>query len=82
MPKGLSLLDEVKSGLSSRRGFSLWYETLDSGLRTELEAIKASWLAGHLTATKTTLAKRLSTVLKGRGIDIGHQGVLRWLERT
>ena len=82
MPRKPSLLDEVKAGLSTRRGFASWYESLSEEMRAELDGIKAEWAGGSLTATKTTLARRLSVVLKARGVDIGHQGVLRWLEKA
>lgn len=82
MAKKPSLLEEVKAGLSTRRGFASWYESLSDEMRTELDGIKSEWTGGALPTTKTTLARRLSVVLKARGVDIGHQGVLRWLEKA
>jgi hypothetical protein len=82
MAKKSSLLDEVKSGLSARRGHAAWYESLDADIRSELEGIKSEWLAGSLVATKTMLARRLSDVLQARGVKIGIQGVLSWLEKA
>jgi hypothetical protein len=80
--KKASLLDDVKAGLVTRRGHAAWYESLDSEIRAELEGIKAAWLAGSLVATKTNLARRLSDVLQARGVKIGIQGVLAWLEKA
>jgi hypothetical protein len=82
MAKRPSLLEEVKAGLSARRGFASWYESLSGEMRSELDGIKAEWVGGALVTTKTTLARRLSVVLKARGVDIGMQGVLRWLEKA
>ena len=77
-----SLMDEIKAALPSRRGFAPWYEALEPGLREEVHAIKREWLAGRLKATKTGLAQTLSLRLKARGVNIGHNGVTRWLEKT
>lgn len=81
MPKATSLLNDVKARLPTRRGFAPWYETLPEPIAAEVHEIKRQWLAGELPATKSALAGGLSKSLKARGIDIGHMGVIRWLER-
>ena len=81
MAKRVSLLDEVKEGLATKHGFQAWSEKVEDPLRSELEAVKKAFHAGELAAKKTTLAKRLAVALQERGIDIGFQGVLRWLEK-
>jgi len=81
MAKRQSLLDEVKNSLTVRHGFLPWHEQLDARLRAEVDAVKASFHAGELDTKKTTLARRLAAVLASRGVQIGFQGVLRWLEK-
>ena len=81
MAKRVSLLDEVKEGLATKPGFPCWSEKVTEPLRSELEAVKQAFRAGELAGKKTTLARRLASALQERGIDIGFQGVLRWLEK-
>lgn len=80
MAKARSLLDEVKDTLPSGRGPRTWYHALPDDIRSECDQIKAAYKAGAM-GTKTGLSAALSKALKARGIDIGHSGVITWLER-
>jgi len=80
MAKARSLVDEVKSSLPSGRGPLTWYDRLSPEMRDECDKIKAAFRAGEM-GTKTGLGFTLARVLKSRGIDIGHSGVISWLER-
>lgn len=77
----MRILDAVITDLPHRKGMQPWYETLPSQVRKEVDDIKAGWQEGRIKASKTGLSKSLSKALKARGIDIGHKGVLAWLER-
>jgi len=81
MAKSPSLLNDVKARLPTRRGFAPWYELLPRETAAEVIEIKRQFRTGELATTKSALADSLSKALKARGIDIGHMGVLRWLER-
>jgi hypothetical protein len=82
MAKKPSLLEEVKAGLPTRKGFAPWYETLPADLRDEIEEIRRMWHTGTLTTTKTALGMQLSKSLNSRGVTIGHSGVIKWLEKA
>lgn len=77
----MRILDAVVAGLPGRKGLQPWYETLPPQVRKEVDDIKAGWQKGSIKASKTGLSRSLSKALKARGIDIGHKGVLAWLER-
>jgi hypothetical protein len=77
-----TLLDEVRSGLKDRKGTLTWFEILQPDVRAEVSAIKREWLGGNIATTKTALARSLAKALTARGIQIGHAGVIRWLEKT
>ena len=81
MAKAPTLLGDVKAKLPTRRGFAPWYECLPQDLAGEVQRIKCQWRAGKLKASKTGLGNTLSRALKARGIQIGHAGVIKWLER-
>jgi hypothetical protein len=81
MAKASSLLDEVKATLSCRRGPAVWIDSLPADLAAEVKAIKAQWRDGKLATTKNALGHSLAKGLQARGVTIGPQGVLRWLER-
>jgi hypothetical protein len=81
MAKAKSLIEEVSDNLPRAKGLRPWYETLPSDLQSECEQIKAAWRAGKM-GTKTGLAWTLSRSLKARGIEIGHYGIVRWLEKA
>jgi hypothetical protein len=80
MPKK-TLLDDVVATLPTRRGFRPWNEVLPSDIAAEVEEIKRQFISGELSTTKSALAMSLSRALKARGIQIGHMGVARWLEK-
>ena len=82
MAKKPSMLEEVKAGLPNRKGFAPWYETLPNDLRDEVEEIRRLWHTGTLATTKTALGMQLSKVLASRGVNIGHSGVIKWLEKA
>lgn len=77
----MTMIDEVASYLPKRRGSMPWYEALPPELASECEQIKEAWKAGTM-GTKTALGYALSRSLKARGIDIGHAGVIKWLEKA
>jgi hypothetical protein len=81
MAKTSSLLDEVKANLKDRRGPASWIDLLPADLAAEAIAIKAQWRDGKLATTKTALAHSLAKGLQARGVNIGHSGVTRWLEK-
>jgi len=81
MPKVKTLLDDVKAGLNDRKGTLTWFELLPPDVAEEVAAIKEAWRAGTLATTKTALGHSLARVLTARGIEIGHAGVIRWLEK-
>jgi len=81
MPKMSSLLDEVKANLKDRRGPVTWTESLPADLADEVKSLKAQWRDGKLATTKTALGHSLAKALQARGVNIGHSGVIRWLEK-
>lgn len=81
MAKAKSLIEEVAQNLPRVKGLRPWHETLPPDLQVECEQVKAAWRAGKM-GTKTGLAWALSKSLKTRGIEIGHYGVMRWLEKA
>ena len=82
MAKAPSMLDDVTAGLRDRRGPQTWVDTLPPDIAAEVRDIKAKWQSGKLATTKTALSHSLAKVLTARGVNIGHSGVLRWLEKT
>ena len=80
MPKP-TLLDDVRAKLNDRKGAVTWFELLPPEVAEEVAAVKAAWRDGTLVTTKTALGHSLARVLTARGIEIGHAGVIRWLER-
>lgn len=83
MKKPPTLLDQLPNALHAR-GPQPWHTTLPPAIRDELHDIRARFQAKTLpgSPTKHGLAKALSTLLKARGVTIGHQGVLTWLEKS
>ena len=81
MAKARSLIEEVSDNLPRARGPKPWHEMLPPDIQSECEQIKAAWRDGKL-GTKNCLAWTLSRSLKARGIEIGHYGILRWLEKA
>lgn len=77
----LSLLDEVKAGLPTRRGLTPWYETVPADVMQEVQQIATMWVSGELRTTKTGLGHQLSRVLKRRGLNIGPSCIIQWLGR-
>lgn len=78
----VGLLDAVRSDVANaRNGPASWWERVAPEHLDELHAIKAQWKAGNLGKRKKTLARSLSANMRERGIsDVGHQGVITWLE--
>jgi hypothetical protein len=79
--KRASLLHDVIGSLPSK-GSPAWYTLVPTDLHDELIEIRTQFRSGKLPpkTTKTGLAHALSKSLKARGVDIGHAGVLRWLD--
>jgi|688.fasta_scaffold2424174_2 hypothetical protein len=75
--KQSSLLDELRSELPRPRAF--WERTLPEDLQSEIEQLKAQFLAGDLSCSKRGFSNALSNVLKRRGFPIGRSGIERWL---
>lgn len=81
MAKTSSLLEDVQSQLKDRRGPVTWIEALPAELANEVKSLKAQWRDGKLATTKTALGHSLAKALQARGVNIGHSGVIRWLEK-
>jgi hypothetical protein len=81
MAKTSSLLDDVRATLKDRRGPATWIDLLPADLANELKSLKAQWCEGKLATTKTALGHSLAKALQARGVNIGHAGVTRWLEK-
>jgi len=79
--KSAALLDDIMANIP-RKGTVPWFEAIDNDLRIELDAIRTNFHAGRMGpgVTKTGLARAISKSLESRGVQIGHAGVMRWLE--
>ena len=79
--KSAALLDDIMANIP-RKGTVPWFEAIDNDLRIELDAIRTNYHAGRMGpgVTKTGLARAISKSLESRGVQIGHAGVMRWLE--
>ena len=75
-----SLLDVTRQKIPVHRGFLPWYDKLPAEMQREADAVKAAYLAGTL-GTKSAVATALSDALQSRGVRIGRNGVMRWLEK-
>jgi hypothetical protein len=79
--KSAALLDDIMANIP-RKGTVPWFEAIDNDIRIELDTIRTNFHAGRMGpgVTKTGLARAISKSLEPRGVQIGHAGVMRWLE--
>jgi hypothetical protein len=76
------IVDMIAASIDPRSGFRPWWERVDADQAAMLEVIWLAWKAGTFGTKRLTAAKAISKAIAGRGISIGPQGVLRWLDRT
>jgi hypothetical protein len=82
-PKAKTLTDEVVAAAKAiSRGPRPWYERLPDPVKSEVLAMRESFLSGSLGITQTAMAKSLEQALRARGIDCPKWGeITRWLAR-
>jgi hypothetical protein len=82
-PPAKTLTDEVVAAAKAIvRGPRPWYERLPDSVKSEVLAMRESFLSGSLGITQTALAKSLEQSLRARGIDCPKWGeITRWLAR-
>ena len=77
-----SIVEAIAASCNTRPGFAPWWERVTPEQAATLEVIWKAWLAGRFGPRKLTAAKAISRTVADIGVVIGHQGVLRWLDRT
>lgn len=84
MGKKSSLLDQIASDLPSRGPLPIM-ERLPADLAAEMNEVRAAWRAGDeklAKATKTGLGRLIAKHLRARGVSIGEEAVVRWLQES
>lgn len=75
------LVDEIASSIPASLSGKPWWQKLTPEQQEMVQPILAAWRAGKFGAAKITAARAISNSLRTRGISIGPQGVLTWLQR-
>jgi hypothetical protein len=76
-----SLVDEIASAIPSNINGKPWWQKLTADQEELVKPILDAWRSGKFGAAKITAARAISHALVARGIKIGPQGVLTWLQR-
>ena len=77
-----SIVEAIAAQCHTRPGFAPWWERVTPDQAAILEVVWKEWLAGRFGPRKLTAAKAISRAIAEIGVVIGHQGVMRWLDRT
>lgn len=83
MAKRESVVDEVAGFIQQAKSPARWHERVAAEHVDTLAEIKAAWRAGRLGKSKKGAAVGIAKFLQAKGIaNIGHNGVIAWLEEA
>jgi hypothetical protein len=82
MTKRPSIVDLIAASIPESQSGKPWWLRLTPDQQELVDPVLAAWKAGRFGRAKITAARVISSVLTERGIKIGPQGVLSWLQRS